>query len=255
MTDGFEEEIMENRNFLKDRIRKSVDFSKTEQNRGIPAPPIEKKHTNDAFTVDLEVRENWDEIYSITLASAIKNRRSRRKYTGEPVSLDELSFLLWAIQGIRKVLGPNGFRNVPSAGCRHAMETYIAVFNVSGLEKGIYRYLPLSHRIVLEFRQQELEKNVSKAAFSQEFTGKSALTFIWTAIPHRMEWRYGPVSHKVIAMDAGHMSENLYLACEAIGSGTCAIGAYDQDYADELLRVDGEDEFVILIAPVGKVQR
>lgn len=254
MKDSFKEEIMENRNFLKDRIRKSVDFSKTEQNRGIPAPPIEKEQSPDAFTVDLTVRENWDEIYPMTLTSAIKNRRSIRKYTDEPVTLDELSFLLWAIQGIRQVLGPNGFRNVPSAGCRHAMETYIAVFNVSGLEKGIYRYLPLSHRIILEFRENELEKSVSKAAFQQEFAGKSALTFIWTAIPHRMEWRYGPVSHKVIAMDAGHMSENLYLACEAIDSGTCAIGAYDQDYADELLRVDGEDEFVILMAPVGKIQ-
>lgn len=255
MKKSFEEEIMENRNFLKDRIRKSVDFSKTEQNTGISAPPIEKEHSRDASLFDLVVRDDWDKIYPLSLATAIKNRRSHRKYTSEPMSLEELSFLLWAVQGIRNVLGPNGFRNVPSAGCRHSMETYIAVFNVSGLEKGIYRYLPLSHRIVLEFRVEELEKSVSKAAYQQEFAGKSALTFIWTAIPHRMEWRYGPVSHKVIAMDAGYMGENLYLACEAIGSGTCAVGAYDQDYADELLKVDGIDEFVILMAPVGKVQR
>lgn len=254
MKDRFEEEILENRNFLKDRIRKSVDFSKTEQNRGISAPPIEKELSSDALTIDLVVQDNWDEKYSLPLASAIKNRTSRRKYSDAPLSLEELSFLLWAVQGIRKVYGPNGFRNVPSAGCRHSMETYIAVFNVAGLEKGIYRYLPLSHRIVLEFEVEDLEKNVSKAAFGQNFAGKSALTFIWTAIPHRMEWRYGPVSHKVIALDAGHMSENLYLACEAIGAGTCAIGAYDQDFADELLRVDGVDEFVILLAPVGKVK-
>jgi SagB-type dehydrogenase family enzyme len=68
-----------------------------------------------------------------------------------------------------------------------------------------------------------------------------------------MEWRYGPVSHKVIAMDAGHAAQNLYLACEAINSGTCAIAAYNQEYVDELLGLDGVDEFVIYLAPVGKL--
>ena len=59
-------------------------------------------------------------------------------------------------------------------------------------------------------------------------------------------------SHKMIALDAGHLCQNLYLACEAIGAGTCAIGAYQNDKMDAIVGVDGQDEFVIYIAPVGK---
>jgi SagB-type dehydrogenase family enzyme len=68
-----------------------------------------------------------------------------------------------------------------------------------------------------------------------------------------MEWRYGLAAHKVIALDAGHVGQNLYLSCEAVGCGTCAIAAYDQEAMDRLLRIDGLDEFVIYLAPVGKV--
>lgn len=253
MNDKFEDLIVKNRDFLKDRIRKSVDFSKTEQNKGIEAPPIQKPYPNDAKLIDLVVEDKWEEKYTIPLAKAIKNRKSHRNYNGDPLNLDELSFLLWAAQGLRYIDGVNGFRNVPSAGCRHSMETYLAVFNIIGLEKGIYRYLPLSHQLVLEFKTDELNQKLINSTFSQQFAGLSAVTFIWTAIPKRMEWRYGPVSHKVIAMDAGHMGQNLYLACEAINSGTCVIAAYDQDYVDELLNLDGVDEFVIYLAPVGKI--
>jgi len=72
------------------------------------------------------------------------------------------------------------------------------------------------------------------------------------APPHRMEWRYGLAAHKVIAIDAGHVCQNLYLACEAIGAATCAIAAYDQGEIDKLLRIDGQDEFTIYLASVGK---
>jgi len=82
--------------------------------------------------------------------------------------------------------------------------------------------------------------------------GAAAVTFVWTAIPYRMEWRYGLAAHRVILLDAGHVCQNLYLACEAIGAGTCAAAAYDQEKIDGLLGLDGKDEFVIYLAPVGK---
>ena len=253
MNDNFEDQIKKNRNFLKDSIRKTVDFSKTGQNTGESAPPIEKPINKGADLIDLVVDENWESKYKIPLAKAMKNRKSHRNYAGDPLSLEELSFLLWATQGVRYVEGVNAYRTVPSAGCRHSMETYLAVFNVEGLKNGIYRYLPLSHRLVFEFHEKDLNQKIINATFGQQFAGLSAVTFIWTAIPERMEWRYGPVSHKVIAMDAGHMGQNLYLACEAINAGTCAIAAYDQEYADKLLRIDGDNEFVIYFAPVGKL--
>jgi SagB-type dehydrogenase family enzyme len=69
-----------------------------------------------------------------------------------------------------------------------------------------------------------------------------------------MEWRYSVAAHRVILIDAGHVCQNLYLACQAIGAGTCAIAAYDQNKMDEFLKVDGKDEFVVYLAPVGKVK-
>ena len=74
----------------------------------------------------------------------------------------------------------------------------------------------------------QLPEKVADACYGQAFVGKAAVVFIWTVIPYRTEWRYGPVSHKVIAMDAGHLCQNLYIAAESIGCGTCAIGAYNQ---------------------------
>ncbi|MDD1774293.1 MAG: SagB/ThcOx family dehydrogenase [Methanobacterium sp.] len=247
-----DEQIKLYRNFLKDSIRKTIDFSKTDQNRGVQAPSIEKSYDTCLPRIELP-REDWEDIYPLKLSSAIKNRESRRSFSNQPLTLRELSFLLWSTQGIRYISGGNAFRNVPSAGCRHALETYLAVFNVDKIDSGVYRYLPLTHELVLEFKDPELKEKMIKASFNQYFVSQSAVTFIWTVIPYRMEWRYGLDSHKVIAMDAGHVGQNLYLACEAVGAGTCAIGAYDQEYYDELLKLDGEEEFVIYSAPVGKV--
>jgi len=92
-----------------------------------------------------------------------------------------------------------------------------------------------------------------RAALGQGFVGESAVTFIWTCLPYRGEWRYQDAAHRGMLLDAGHLCQNLYLACEALGCGTCAIAAYDQEASDRLLGVDGQEEFVVYMAPVGKV--
>jgi len=242
------------REFLKDTIRLKMDFRQTDQNLGVPPPPIEKPFCHDAQRINLISVDEWETIKPVDLTSAINNRVSRRKYLDKPVTLEELSFLLWATQGVRGNRDRlSVLRTVPSAGCRHALETYLCVFNVEDLQPGIYRYLPLEHQLVFEFEEDQLVSKISTATLGQVFTGKSAVTFIWTAIPYRMEWRYGLASYKVIALDAGHVAQNLYLACEVINSGTCAIAAYNQDLMDALLKIDGIEEFVIYLAPVGKV--
>jgi len=239
------------RQFLKDSIRKSVDFSRTDQSRGIAAPPIEKPYRKDALRVDLPP---FGDIGKKDLTSAIGKRESRRSYGPDPLSMEELSFLLWATQGVRKKLDSgHALRTVPSAGCRHALETYLCVLNIRGLDRGIYRYLPLEHQLLFEFDEEDLDRKIVRAVLGQSYPAEAAATFIWTAVPYRMEWRYGLAAHKVIALDVGHVCQNLYLACEAIGAGTCAIAAYDQEAIDRLLRIDGEEEFTIYLAPVGKL--
>jgi len=215
-------------------------------------PPIQKPVPEDAELIGLPDPKNLD--IDASLVKAISDRKSRRSFSNEPLKLEELSFLLWSTQGIReKLTSGHAYRVVPSAGCRHAFETYIAAFDVSELDEAIYRYLPLEHKLVKVKEYEDMEEKVTRAARGQRFVGNCAATFIWTTIPYRMEWRYDEASYKVIAIDAGHVCQNLYLACEAIESGTCAIAAYDQDLMDSLLKVDGEDEFTIYLAPVGKI--
>jgi SagB-type dehydrogenase family enzyme len=249
-----EDDARANREFLKDSIRQMVDFSLTDQAQGKPAPPIAKPAAADAERIALPGPDAWPELGAMPIRRAIALRASHRRFGDEPLALSELAFLLWATQGIRQRLSPAvALRTVPSAGARHALETYLAVFAVDGLRPAVYRYRPIEHELVLEFEDPDLPRRVSDVALGQSFAGQSAVTFAWSAIPYRMEWRYGPVSHKVIAMDAGHACQNLYLACTAIDAGTCAIAAYDQQRADRLFRLDGHDEFIVYLAPVGKV--
>ncbi len=244
------------RYFLKDSLRFKVDFSKTDQSRGVKPPPIEKPYSDESKRIKLSKPEDWKNIGDMSIIEAIKSRKSRRKYLDKAMSLEEVSFLLWATQGVRKHIGNIALRNVPSAGNRHAFETYLCVLKVSGLDAGIYRYLPLEHELLFEFRKgnrEELAEKIGIAALGQYFVGSSALVFVWAAIPYRTEWRYGIASHKVIAIDAGHVCQNLYAACEYINAGTCAIAAYDQELMDALVQVDGKEEYVIYLAPVGKI--
>ena len=241
------------RDFLKDSVRKTIDFSQTDQSLGIPPPPVEKPFDIGIERIDLIPPHEFGDIASLDLLSAMQRRQSRRRFQNSPLSLKELSFLLWATQGVRQQLGGGlVLRTVPSAGARHALETYLCVLNVHELDRGVYRYLPLENQLVTEFKDDHAALRMVEASFRQNWIAGAALVFIWAAIPYRMEWRYDIAAHRVILLDAGHVCQNLYLACEAIGVGTCAIAAYDQDLMDQFLRLNGKDEFAIYMAPVGK---
>jgi SagB-type dehydrogenase family enzyme len=246
--------IEQNRNILKDSVRKTVDFSETDQSMGLHPPPIEKEYSPDAERIDLVSQAEFDAMPKADLLFAIANRQSRRQFSETSLTLKELSFLLWATQGVREQSGASAVRRtVPSAGNRHPLETYLCILNVEGLDRGLYRYLPLEHQLVVEYRDETAAEKIGPATFQQNWMSGAAVIFVWSAIPYRTEWRYGLASHKVILLDAGHVCQNLYLACEAIGAGTCAVAAYDQGLMDELLRIDGKDEFVTYLAPVGKI--
>jgi SagB-type dehydrogenase family enzyme len=229
----------------------------TDQRNKLPAPPVQKPYDPDADLIDLVPP---DKLTSGTapIIDVIARRASRRKYTDEALTLEELSFLLWATQGVRKAATKDGgilrtYRTVPSAGARHPLETYIVVNRVEGLDCGLYRYLPVEHKLLLERKEDNLAEKVAHASLEQKFIGRGAVIFVWTAIPYRAEWRYSIVAHKMIAQDSGHLCQNLYLAAEAIDAGACAIAAYYQKPMDNLIGVDGEDEFVIYLSPVGKI--
>lgn len=243
----------QNRYFLKSDCFKDVQSIETDQDKEIPEPPIQKSCPTDGKVIDLISPEHFT-CCKMDVLTSLKNRKSRRLYSDESLTLEELSYLLWSVQGVKKIVR-NGYatlRTVPSGGARHSFETYIAVFNVDSLDKGLYRYLPLEHKLLFIGKTENLEGKIKEACFNRDFASNCCVTFIWTTIPYRTEWRYNICSTKLIALDAGHVCENLYLAAESINAGTCAIASYDQEKMDSLLNVDGENEFTIYVAPVGK---
>jgi SagB-type dehydrogenase family enzyme len=248
---------MNNQNYdyeiLKATLWEQFSNTPTDQQHGIPAPPIQKPAPEDAHLVDLPTAAE-NNLGDLPVRDAIAQRASRRQYTGDPLTLPELAYLLWSTQGIRyRIHGTHSTtRNVPSAGARHPFETYILANTIIGLPYGLYRYLPLSHQLCLLKANSELTEEIHQASHKQ-YVLKSAVVFIWTAIPYRTSWRYGPLAPKLIAQDSGHVCQNLYVACESISIGTCAIGAYNQAEMDHILEIDGETEFTIYMAIVGKI--
>jgi SagB-type dehydrogenase family enzyme len=225
----------------------------SDQGKGLPMPPSQKSIDPAAELIPLP-RPDPSVLKKASLLDCIADRKSRRKFSSADLTLDELAYLLWATQGVRKVL-PSGrhYRTVPSAGARHSFETYLVIQHVQGLKAGVYRYLPFDHQLVFLFTAENLPEKLTRLASDQPFVGNSAVCFIWSSIPYRMEWRYGIESERVILMDVGHVCQNLYLAAESIGCGTCGVAAYEQGELDQFLGLDGRDEFVIYLAPVGKV--
>jgi SagB-type dehydrogenase family enzyme len=240
------------RQYLKNPSPEELGENPTDQQKGLPWPPLEKPIEEGARIVDLVPPDEF-ELGTMPLVDAIRRRKSRRTFGEGPLSLEELSFLLWATQGIRKV-HPEGvwtLRTVPSGGARHPFETYLDVHRVEGLAPGLYRYSALQHRLVEQIAGPQ-EPTLSAACYNQGSVEAAAVTFVWTAVPYRTEWRYGADSLKDILLSCGHICQNLYLACEAIGAGTCAIVAYNQEAVDRYIGADGQDEISLYVAPVGR---
>ena len=242
--------IEKHREFMKaDFIRLGPLVS--DQRAGRPHPPVQTPVPNNARIVGLPSPDELD-LACPDVRACIADRRSVRTFSDEPLSQAELSWLLWATQGLRAAAGPSTFRTVPSAGARHPFETYLAVNRVEGLAPGIWRYLPLSHQVAGVADRANLPDLLTAATLGQPFAGRAAVVFAWACIPYRAEWRYVTMAHKNALLDVGHICQNLYLACQAAALGTCAIAAYDQQAADALFGLDGTDEFAVYLAPVGK---
>lgn len=229
-----------------------------DQEKGLPQPPVEEPHDETATIVDLPKAKDC-KIPTIDLRDAIEGRRSVRTYSESPLSLEELSFLLWCTQGVKKAsTSPTSIytlRNVPSAGARHAFETYLLINRVQGLRPGLYRFLALEHKIMEVDSDPKIATKVTKACLNQTMVKKCAVTFIWVAVPYRMTWRYGERGYRYLHLDAGHVCQNLYLAAEAIDSGVCAIAAFSDEDLNEVIGLDGERQFVVYLATLGKKKK
>jgi SagB-type dehydrogenase family enzyme len=222
-----------------------------------PEPPVEKAVPANARKIAL-VPADQIHLGDMSVREAIANRRSVRDFTDAALSLEELSYLLWATQGVTAVQRDDTgatvqrFRAAPSGGARYPLETYLAINRVTGLAPGLYRYLPSEHQLVVLREDPQLGAQMQTACYGMPAVGGAAVVFIWSAVPYRTEWKYTYLAHRMIAMESGHVCENLYLAAQSCGTGCCAALSYHQPRVDELLGLDGEEEFAIYVASVGK---
>ena len=244
-----QEQIAANRDFCKSPFAQEREPS--DQQKRLPQPPLCKPAQSEQWiALSRDFRPVMTETDFLTI---LQNRTSQRFYKDEEMTLDQLSFLLWATQGVKSIRGNHyaTLRTVPSGGARHPFETYLAVRKVTGLCAGVYHYLPLEHALEPVGPLENPQEQIIAAMHGQKWAGGCAVAFLYSFVPYRAEWRYSTSAHRVALIDAGHVVQNLYLACEAVGCGTCAVAAIDQEVADALCRVDGKDEFIVYAAPVG----
>lgn len=222
------------------------------QAKEMPQPPLETFYDETEAIIDLPMPEEIPAI-NIDFMAAVELRTSVRDYQPMPISLLELSFLLWCTQGVKQVLGNKAtLRTVPSAGARHAFETYLLINNVEGVKPGLYRFLALEHKLAQVNITDSIAQEISNACLRQNFVLNSAVTFIWAADVARMTWRYGERGYRYLHLDAGHICQNLYLSAQVIGCGACAIAAFDDELLNSVVGIDGEEQFVVYVATVGK---
>lgn len=168
----------------------------------------------------------------MSLEAALASRRSVREYTGEALSLDEVSQILWSAYGVTETNW--GFKTTPSAGGTYPLEIYLVASRVEGLEAGSYKYLPYSHEVEL-VRNGDLAYDLYRACVDQEWVLKAAANVVITAVYSRTTKRYGERGYRYVYMEVGHAGQNIYLQATSLGLGTVAIGAFYDDQVREII--------------------
>ena len=187
------------------------------------------------------------------LWQCLAKRRSERDYTTDQLSIEELSRLMWAAQGVTARAGIHLLRTAPSAGALYPFETYLYIDRVEKVTQGLY------HFNVADFSLECLQDGsfnqlITTACLGQPVVRRAAVVFIWTAMMLRCMVKYRDRAMRYIPMDLGHVCQNIQLAAAAMDLGSCPIGAFYDDDINALLGVDGEEETVLYLITVGKLK-
>jgi len=175
-----------------------------------------------------------------SIETCIQARRSIRSFQDYDLTLQEISNILWAAQGITDTV--NNFRTVPSAGATYPLEILIAK------KDGLFQYIPQSHSLK-KLAHTDLRVDIAKAALAQMFIGNAGIVVIIAAAFERTTWRYGQRGERYVNNEVGHCAQNIHLEAVALDLGSVPIGAFDDDQIRNILLFDAEPLYII---PVGK---
>ena len=181
---------------------------------------------------------------NFSVERAINERMSVRSYKDTPLTLKEVSQLLWASQGIVA----SGRRAAPSAGATYALEIFFIAGKVEGLKPGLYKYRNKEHSLEL-LKEGDLRKGLCAAALNQDMILKAPATLVVTAVFERTRARYGARTERYVHMEAGHVGENIMLQATALGLGTVPVGAFNDAEVKKVLEIKEEPLYLF---PVGR---
>lgn len=185
---------------------------------------------------------------SVSIEEALQKRRSIRSYKNEPLTLKEISQLLWAAQGIT---GGGRLRTAPSAGAVYPMTIYLAAGKVEGLPPAIYKYYPHSHS--LEFlKPGDFRENLSEACYGQSSVKNAPAIIIFAGNLDKMSSKYGTKSLNFICQESGHAAQNVYLQAVSLNIGTVVVGAFEDGEVKKILNLTGNEKILYLM-PAGKI--
>jgi SagB-type dehydrogenase family enzyme len=177
----------------------------------------------------------------MSVEECIAKRRSIRNYKGTPLTIDELSQLLWATQGITH---REGLRAAPSAGATYPLEIRVAK------EDGLFRYIPKGHKLIKE-KDEDLRRRLAIASLGQPWVEEAPCSFIFSAVYERTTRRYGKRGERYVHIEVGHAAENLHLQAVALGLGSVPIGAFKDEEVKKIVGLPKNEE-PLYIVPVGR---
>jgi SagB-type dehydrogenase family enzyme len=174
---------------------------------------------------------------SMSLEQSIASRRSWRDFRSEPLTLEQIGQLAWAAQGQD---AKSKYRTVPSAGATYPFELFIVT------EQGLFHYLLDKHALE-KLTDQNLRSALASAAWGQEFIEAAPLTLVFAAEFDRTTRRYGKRGNRYVYMEAGHAAQNVHLQAEALGLGSVAVGAFDDEAVRKVLSLPSHLESIYMV--------
>jgi SagB-type dehydrogenase family enzyme len=184
----------------------------------------------------------------MSVEEALSKRRSVRDYKSDALTLEQISQLLWAGQGITAL---DFFRTAPSVGASYPLELFVITGNVEGLPAGIYHYNVKEHSLILHKEGDLREKLSTTAEFNQKCITEVPACISICAVYERTMKTYGKRGERYVPIDTGHAAENIALQAVALGLDTVMVGAFEDKKVIEILSL-GDELKPMYIIPVGK---